>query len=366
MRFLAQGVREYMAKLGVRTLNQLVGCTEKLEMKKAVRHWKAEGIDLSKILYKAEPGEEGESLYNTCEQDHGIDDSLDIKTLLKICEPAVKRGEKVNTTLPIHNTDRVAGTIVGNEVTKAYGGEGLPDDTIRIKFYGSAGQSFGAFIPKGMTLELEGDANDYLGKGLSGGRIIAYPPRQSTFKPEENIIIGNVAFYGAISGEAYIRGMAGERFCVRNSGLEAVVEAVGDHCCEYMTGGTVVILGTTGKNFGAGMSGGVAYVYDIDNTFDQRCNCQMAGLYRIKDENEFTKLRSMIERHKRFTESSLAARILDQWQEARARFVKIYPHDYKRAMEAMESVMKEGLAGEEAVMAAFEKNVHDPARVSGN
>lgn len=366
MRFLAQGVREYMAKLGVRTLNQLVGCTEKLEMKKAVRHWKAEGIDLSKILYKAEPGEEGESLYNTREQDHGIDDSLDIKTLLKICGPAIKRREKVNTTLPIHNTDRVAGTIVGNEVTKAYGGEGLPDDTIHIKFYGSAGQSFGAFIPKGMTLELEGDANDYLGKGLSGGRIIAYPPRQSTFTPEENIIIGNVAFYGAISGEAYIRGMAGERFCVRNSGLEAVVEAVGDHCCEYMTGGTVVILGTTGKNFGAGMSGGVAYVYDIDDTFDQRCNCQMAGLYRIKDEDEFTKLRSMIERHKRFTDSSLAARILDQWQEARTRFVKIYPHDYKRAMEAMESVMKEGLAGEEAVMAAFEKNVHDPARVSGN
>ena len=366
MRFLAEGVREYMAKMGARTLNELVGRTEKLEMKKAIRHWKAEGVDLSKILYKAEPGEEGESLYNTCEQDHEIDDSLDIKTLLKICEPAIKRKEKVNTTLPIHNTDRVVGTIVGNEVTKAHGGEGLPDDTIHIKFYGSAGQSLGAFIPKGMTLELEGDANDYLGKGLSGGRVIAYPPKQSTFSPEENIIIGNVAFYGAISGEAYIRGMAGERFCVRNSGLEAVVEAVGDHCCEYMTGGTVVILGTTGKNFAAGMSGGVAFVYDNDGSFEQRCNHQMVGLYEIDDEHEFAKLRAMIERHYEYTDSSLAAGILEEWQEARKRFVKVYPHDYKRAMEAMESVMKEGMAGDDAIMAAFEKNVHDPARVSGN
>ncbi len=366
MRFLAEGVREYMAELGVRTLNELVGRTEKLEMKRAIRHWKADGIDLSKILYKAEPGEEGESLYQTCEQDHGIEASLDNKTLLKICEPAIRRKEKVNTTLPIHNTDRVVGTIVGNEVTKAHGGEGLPDDTIHIRFCGSAGQSFGAFIPKGMTLELEGDANDYLGKGLSGGRIIAYPPKQSTFTPEENIIIGNVAFYGAISGEAYIRGMAGERFCVRNSGLEAVVEAVGDHCCEYMTGGTVVILGATGKNFAAGMSGGIAYVYDSDATFERRCNCQMVGLYKIDDEDEFVKLQKMIERHYEHTSSSLAARILEKWQEARARFVKVYPNDYKRAVEAMESVMKGGMAGEEAIMAAFEKNVHAPARVTGN
>ena len=366
MRFLAQGIREYMAEMGVRTLNELVGRTERLEMKKAIRHWKAEGIDLSKILHKAEPGEEEESLYKTFDQDHGIDKTLDIRTLLKICEPAIKRKERVNTTLPIHNTDRVVGTIVGNEVTKAHGGEGLPDDTIHIKFYGSAGQSFGAFIPRGMTLELEGDANDYIGKGLSGGRVIAYPPKESTFTPEENIIIGNVAFYGAISGEAYIRGMAGERFCVRNSGLEAVVEAVGDHCCEYMTGGTVVILGTTGKNFGAGMSGGIAYVYDKDGTFDKHCNCEMAGLYPIDDEDEFEKLRTMIERHYEYTDSRLAARLLDSWYEARTRFVKVYPHDYKRAAEAMQSVMTDGMAGDEAIMAAFEKNVHDPVRVSGN
>ena len=366
MRFLAQGIRGYMAKIGVRTMNELVGRTDRLEMKKAIRHWKAEGIDLSKILYKAEPGEEGESLYKTTAQDHGIDDSLDIRTLLKICEPAIKRKEKVKSTLPIHNTDRVVGTIVGNEVTKVYGGEGLPDDTINIKFRGSAGQSFGAFIPNGMTLELEGDANDYIGKGLSGGKIIVYPPKQSTFTPEENIIIGNVAFYGAIFGEAYIRGMAGERFCVRNSGLEAVVEAVGDHCCEYMTGGTVVILGSTGKNFAAGMSGGVAYVYDADGTFEERCNSQMVGLYGIDDEQELSKLRAMIERHHEYTDSSLAAMLLKGWQETKTRFIKVYPHDYKRAAEAMESVLKEGIAGDDAIMAAFQKNVHDPARVSGN
>ncbi len=366
MRFLAEGVREYMARMGVRTLNELVGRTDRLEMNKAVNHWKAEGIDLSKILYMAEPEDENETLYKTCDQDHGIDESLDIRTLLKICEPAIKHKERVNTTLPIRNTDRVAGTIVGNEVTKAHGGEGLPDDTIHIRFRGSAGQSLGAFIPKGMTIELEGDANDYLGKGLSGGKIIAYPPKQSTFKPEENIIIGNVAFYGAISGEAYIRGMAGERFCVRNSGLEAVVEAVGDHCCEYMTGGTVVILGSTGKNFGAGMSGGVAYVYDPEDTFDEHCNCQMAGLYKIDEEQEFEKLRAMIERHRDYTRSTLAAGILDDWKHARTCFVKVYPHDFKRAMEAMETVMKAGLEGDDAIMAAFEKNISDPARVSGN
>jgi len=366
MRFLAQGIREYMAKIGVRTINELVGRTDRLEMKKAIRHWKAEGIDLSKILYKAEPGEEGESLYNTTSQDHGIEDCLDMKTLLRICEPAIKRKENVQSTLPIHNTDRVVGTIVGNEVTKAHGAEGLPEDTIQIKFFGSAGQSFGAFIPHGMTLELEGDANDYIGKGLSGGKIIVYPPKESTFTPEKNIIIGNVAFYGSIYGEAYICGMAGERFCVRNSGLEAVVEAVGDHCCEYMTGGTVVVLGTTGKNFAAGMSGGTAYVYDADGTFEERCNHQMVGLYALDDEKELAKLRGMIERHQEYTNSSLAARLLEGWEESKTRFVKVYPHDFKRAAEAMQSVLKEGMSGDDAVMAAFLKNINDPSRVTGN
>ncbi|RNA65804.1 glutamate synthase large subunit [Prosthecochloris sp. ZM_2] len=366
MRFLAEGVREYMARLGVRSLNELVGRTDLLEMKKAVSHWKAEGLDLSKILYQAEPGEQDQSVYNTCAQDHGLDESLDMQTLLKLCEPAIKRGEKVNTNLPIRNINRVVGTMVGNEVTKAYGSEGLPDDTIHLKFNGSAGQSFGAFIPKGMTLELEGDANDYIGKGLSGGRIVVYPPAQSTFVPEENIIVGNVAFYGATSGEAYIRGMAGERFCVRNSGLKAVVEAVGDHGCEYMTGGTVVILGPTGKNFAAGMSGGIAYVYDKDNSFTSQCNCDMIGLDTLEEEDEIRELRSMIERHLELTGSWCASEVLDDWDAAVGRFVKVIPHDYKRAILAMKEVTEAGMTGEEAVMAAFEKNINDPARLSGN
>ncbi|MCW8798325.1 MAG: glutamate synthase-related protein, partial [Prosthecochloris sp.] len=366
MRFLAEGVRQYMAKMGIRTLNELVGRTDLLEMKKAVSHWKAEGLDLSKILYQADPGEQNQSLYNTCSQEHGLEDSLDMQTLLKICEPAIKRGEKVNSNLPIRNTNRVVGTMVGNEVTKVHGGKGLADDTIHLKFYGSAGQSLGAFIPKGMTLELEGDANDYIGKGLSGGRIVVYPPKQSTFVPEENIIVGNVAFYGATSGEAYIRGMAGERFCVRNSGLEAVVEAVGDHGCEYMTGGTVVILGPTGKNFAAGMSGGVAYVYDADRKFSARCNCEMVGLDIIEDEHEIARLHGMIERHASYTGSACAKAILEEWAEAKDRFIKVIPHDYKRAMEAMEAVSNAGMTGEEAVMSAFLKNIHDPARLSGN
>ena len=365
MRFLAEGVREYMARLGVRTLNELVGRTELLSMKKSVNHWKAQGIDLSKILYQAEVGE-NETRFCTIKQEHSLDESLDRTTLLSICEPAIKRQERVVTTLPIRNTNRVVGTIVGYEVTKAYGSKGLPDDTIHLKFIGSAGQSFGAFIPNGMTLELEGDANDYVGKGLSGGRIIVYQSQGSTFVPEENIIIGNVGFYGATSGEAFIRGMAGERFCVRNSGLSAVVEAIGDHGCEYMTGGTVIILGKTGRNFAAGMSGGVAYVYDADGTFAGNCNRQMVDLSPIEDLMELAALQSMIERHVSYTGSDLGQSILDGWDASRQRFVKVMPQDYRRALEAMKEVEAAGLSGDEAVMAAFHKNINDPSRVSGN
>jgi glutamate synthase (NADPH) large chain len=365
MRFLAEGVREYMSRLGVRTLNELVGRTELLSMKKSVNHWKAQGIDLSKILYQAEVGEHA-TRYCTIAQEHGLDESLDRTTLLSICEPAIKRQEKVFTTLPIRNTNRVVGTIVGYEVTRAYGSKGLPDDTIHLKFIGSAGQSFGAFMPNGMTLELEGDANDYVGKGLSGGRIIVYPSKGSSFVPEENIIIGNVGFYGATSGEAFIRGMAGERFCVRNSGLHAVVEAIGDHGCEYMTGGIVIILGKTGRNFAAGMSGGVAYVYDADDTLSGNCNHDMVALSAIEDPVEFAELQSMIERHVAFTGSRLGQSILDDQEALRKRFVKVMPHDYRRALEAMREVEAAGLSGDEAVMAAFQKNIHDPARVSGN
>ena len=365
MRFLAEGVREYMSRLGVRTLNELVGHTEKLAMKKSVNHWKAQGIDLSKILYKAEADEQ-ETRYCTIEQEHSLDESLDRTMLLAICEPAIKRKEKVFSALTIRNTNRVVGTLVGYEITKAYGAAGLPDDTIHLKFSGSAGQSFGAFIPNGMTLELEGDANDYVGKGLSGGRIVIYPSKGSSFVPEDNIIIGNVGFYGATSGEAFIRGMAGERFCVRNSGLNAVVEAIGDHGCEYMTGGTVIILGKTGRNFAAGMSGGVAYVYDADGTFADNCNKEMVGLYSVDDPMEFVGLQSMIERHVEYTGSALGQAILDDRETLRDRFVKVISHDYRRALDAMAEIEAAGITGEEAVMAAFEKNVHDPARVSGN
>ncbi|NTV26418.1 MAG: glutamate synthase large subunit [Chlorobiaceae bacterium] len=365
MRFLAEGVREYMAKLGIRKLDDLVGRTDMLVTARSINHWKAKGVDLSKILHQVDTGD-NDTPYCTTSQEHGIEESLDMKTLVTICEPAIKRGEKVNTTLPIKNINRVAGTIVGHMVTKAHGSKGLPDDTIHVKFIGSAGQSLGAFIPKGMTIELEGDANDYIGKGLSGGRIIAYPPKSSKFVPEENIIIGNVALYGATSGEAFIRGMAGERFCVRNSGAEAVVEAVGDHGCEYMTGGKVVILGRTGRNFAAGMSGGVAYVYDVDGAFSGRCNHDMVSLSPVESDEDLAWLKERIERHVAATGSELGAGLISNWQNAVQRFVKVTPNDYMRAMEAMKEVEAMGMTGDEAVMAAFEKNVHDPSRVSGN
>ncbi|MFM7875314.1 MAG: glutamate synthase large subunit, partial [Microcystis panniformis] len=269
MKFIAQEVREIMAELGFRSLNEMVGRTDVLEPKQAVEHWKAKGIDLTPILYQPEVAPEV-GRYCQIPQDHGLDRCLDITVLLDLCKDAIEKGEKVKATLPIKNINRVVGTILGNEITKRHW-EGLPEDTVHLHFQGSAGQSFGAFVPKGVTLELEGDANDYVGKGLSGGKIIVYPPKGSTFAAEENIIIGNVALYGATSGEVYISGVAGERFCVRNSGVNTVVEAVGDHACEYMTGGKVVVLGTTGRNFAAGMSGGVAYVLDESGDFATRC-----------------------------------------------------------------------------------------------
>jgi glutamate synthase (ferredoxin) len=261
--------------------------------------------------------------------------------------------------------DRVVGTILGNEITRSHGAQGLPDGTVKLRFNGSAGQSFGAFVPQGVTLELSGDANDYLGKGLSGGRIVLYPPQGSTFKAEENIIAGNVAFYGATSGEAYISGMAGERFCVRNSGVNAVVEAVGDHGCEYMTGGTVVVLGQTGRNFAAGMSGGVAYILNEAGDFASRCNTQMVGLEQLDDRDAHT-LRGMIEVHAESTDSQRAAAILADWDGFLPRFVKVMPKDYKRVLQALERARAAGLSGDEAMAAAFEENSHDAARVGGS
>ena len=364
MRFIATEVREIMAQLGFTQLNKMIGRTDRLEAKSAVEHWKAKGLDFTKILFQPEvPTDVGR--FCTMPQDHGLDKALDNTVLLKLCEPAIERKEKVLAVLPIRNVNRVVGTIVGSEITRRWGAEGLPEDTIEINFSGSAGQSFGAFMPKGMTFMLEGDANDYVGKGLSGGKIIVYPPEQSTFVPEENIIIGNVALYGATAGEAYIRGMAGERFCVRNSGVTAVVESVGDHGCEYMTGGRVVILGPTGRNFAAGMSGGVAYVLDETGDFPGRCNQQMVALEKLEATDEMEEVWKMIQRHQTYTRSECAAKILADWKSFVSKFVKVMPKDYQRVLQSLKKVQSQGLTGDQAIMAAFEENVRDAARVGG-
>lgn len=364
MKFIAQQVREIMAELGFRTLSEMVGRTDVLEAEQAVEHWKAKGLDFSKILYQPEVGPEV-GRYCQIPQDHGLEKSLDMTTLLDLCQPAIERGEPVKATLPIKNVNRVVGTILGNEITKRHW-EGLPEDTIHLHFQGSAGQSFGAFVPKGVTLELEGDANDYLGKGLSGGKLIVYPPTNSSLVPDENIIIGNVALYGATGGEAYISGMAGERFCVRNSGVNAVVESVGDHGCEYMTGGKVVVLGPTGRNFAAGMSGGVAYILDEQGDFATRCNQQMADLERLEDPEEIAALHQMIQHHASYTKSPKALQVLSDWKEAVPKFVKVMPRDYKRVLQAISDAIAAGLSGDDALTAAFEANVRDVARISGS
>ncbi|MBI3411890.1 MAG: glutamate synthase large subunit [Planctomycetes bacterium] len=364
MRFIAQEVREWMAKLGFRSFNEMVGRSELLRMSKAIEHYKAQGLDFSKIFQQPDlPRAVGRFCQGA--QDHGLEKSLDWTTILPLCRPALDHQSKVKATLPIRNTHRVVGTLTGSEITRRHGPKGLPDDTIELRFQGSAGQSFGAFLPRGMTLILEGDANDYVGKGLSGGKIIAYPLAGSTFVAEENVIIGNVAFYGATSGEAYIRGLAGERFCVRNSGLHAVVEAVGDHGCEYMTGGRVVILGQTGKNFAAGMSGGIAYVLDETGEFPSRCNLEMVKLFPLADRDETEEVRHMIEKHGETTRSEKAWKVLALWEDMLPRFVKVYPNDYRRALETQKRHEGSGLSEEEAIMAAFEENSRDLARVGG-
>jgi glutamate synthase (ferredoxin) len=365
MRFIAQEVRELMALLGFRTLDEMVGRTDKLNTKPAIAHYKAKGLDFSKMFHQPDVAPEV-GRYRQQAQDHGLDGSLDKQLLLKLCAPAIEHRHKVSLVLPIKNVNRVVGTITGSEITRRYGPAGLPHDTIKIHFTGSAGQSFGAFIPPGMTLTLEGDANDYVGKGLSGGKIIVYPPKGSTFAPEENIIIGNVAFYGATSGEAYIRGMAGERFCVRNSGIHAVVEAVGDHGCEYMTGGRVVVLGQTGRNFAAGMSGGIAYVLDVTGDFPVRCNKAMVLLEKLADKDEVVEVHAMIQRHASHTGSERAHQILKLWEEMAPKFVKVIPKDYARVLQSLARVKAQGLSDDDAVMTAFEENARDAARVGGN
>jgi glutamate synthase (ferredoxin) len=364
MSFIAQEVRELMAQLGFRTVNEMVGRTERLETKTAVEQYKARGLDFSKIFYQP-PVPASVGRYCQIKQDHALDVALDNTTLLPLCRTAIDDGTPVEAVLPIRNVNRVVGTIVGSEITRRHGAAGLPDDAIRLHFKGSAGQSFGAFIPRGMTLILEGDSNDYIGKGLSGGKIIVFPPAGSTFVPEDNVIIGNVAFYGATSGEAYIRGMAGERFCVRNSGIHAVVESVGDHGCEYMTGGRVVVLGPTGRNFAAGMSGGIAYVLDEAGDFARHCNLEMVKLFPLEDLEEIDQVQDLVHGHADYTNSDRAWKVLALWDQMVPKFVKVYPNDYRRVIETQKRFKDQGLSEQDAIMAAFEENAHDLARAGG-
>jgi glutamate synthase (NADPH/NADH) large chain len=329
--FVAEELRQIMAQLGFRTLNEMVGRSDALEMNKAIKHWKTDGIDLSAILTPAEKPHNEVGSYCVMEQDHALELALD-NEIIKQAQPALEKGEKVQIELPVININRVVGTMLSHQVANKYGANGLPDDTIHIKLNGSAGQSLGAFVSKGITIEVEGDANDYVGKGLSGGRLVIYPPKVSSFKAEDNILIGNTVLYGATSGDAYFRGVAAERFCVRNSGARTVVEGVGDHGCEYMTGGRVVVLGKTGRNFAAGMSGGIAYIWDKDQNFKDKCNMGMVELEALEVEADIAELKELIENHYQYTDSPLAKEALDNWETTLKQFVKVMPTDYKRVL----------------------------------
>ncbi len=333
MRFVAQDARETMASLGFRTFDEMVGHVEVLETRAALDHWKAKGLDFSRILARPEVPP-GTSLHCTTRQIHEVPGALDKELILK-SHPALETGEKVRLFMQIRNCHRTVGATLSAEVSKRFGAKGLPADTINVTFTGSAGQSFGAFLAPGITFEIEGDANDYFAKGLSGGKIVIYPPRASTFRARDNIISGNVNLFGATGGEAYINGMAGERFAVRNSGAVAVVEGLGDHGCEYMTGGLVVVLGRTGVNFAAGMSGGIAYVLDEDQLFDTRCNLEMVDVEPVIAAQDRRSLKELVERHVMYTRSEHATRILRDWDEILPRFVKVMPIDYRKALERM-------------------------------
>jgi glutamate synthase (NADPH/NADH) large chain len=354
--FVAEEARELMAKLGVRRMEDLIGRADLLDTRKGISHWKAKGLDFSKIFHL--PQVPAEVARRHCEtQDHGLDKALDNR-LIELARPALERREKVTIETPIRNINRTVGTMLSGEIAKRYGHEGLPEETVHVRLAGSAGQSFGAFLARGVWLDLIGDTNDYCGKGLSGGRISVQPSAKFRGEPTENIITGNVALYGAIEGEAYFRGVAGERFAVRNSGADAVVEGVGDHGCEYMTGGTVVVLGATGRNFAAGMSGGIAYVLDERGDFEKYCNTAMVTLEPLlaepeqeaklarglwhKGQSDEATLKRLIGRHARLTGSAQAKRILERWNEVRARFVKVFPNEYRRALG--ELAAKHGLA----------------------
>ncbi len=365
MTFIAQEMRELMAELGFRTIDEMIGRTDALDVEAAITHWKAQGIDLGNILYQPDmPEEVGRR--QTMTQDHGLEKTLDYTTLIPACEPAIERGEPISLNLPISNLNRATGTMLGSKISQMYGLDGLPEDTIKVTFSGSAGQSFGGFVPKGVSFTLVGDTNDYFGKGLSGGKLAVMAPAESGFVSAENIIAGNVALYGATSGEAYISGRAGERFAVRNSGATAVVEGVGDHGCEYMTGGRVVVLGSTGRNFGAGMSGGIAYVIDWDGDFASKANTELVDVEAVTSASELADVKGMISNHVAYTDSALGTQVLTDWGNTVAKLIRVIPRDYRRVLDAIADAEASGLTGRDAAMAAFEANKNDKARVAGN
>ena len=337
---VAKDLRKIMADMGFKTVNDMIGRVDCLQADDAIDHWKRRGLDFSNILKPAEKIFENTEVFNTIKQDHGLDKALD-RTLIKKARDAIKNKKQTTIESKIVNTNRVVGTMLSNEVTKIWEDAGLPEDTLKIKLHGSAGQSLAAWLVRGVCIELEGDANDFVGKGLSGGKLIIYPPKESSFRAEENVLLGNVALYGATKGEAYFRGIAAERFCVRNSGAEVVVEGIGDHGCEYMTGGKAVILGPTGRNFGAGMSGGEAFVYDPENTFPSKCNTDTFELENLEEQKDIKELTRLLVNHHKYTGSKIAKKILNNWEEEIKHFVKVMPTDYKRVLLEMASNKKE-------------------------
>ncbi len=350
MRFVAEDLREIMAHLGFRRLEDMVGRSDRLKQKSFTGNKKADTLSLDALLFRPYTDiTVGHHFMRA--QDHEIEKTLDMAKLVRMCKPALEEKKRVIAKLFIKNTDRVAGTVLGSEISRRYGDEGLPEDTISLSFVGSAGQSFGSFIPKGLTLSLEGDANDYVGKGLSGGKIIISPPREATFKAEDNVIIGNVAFFGATSGSAFVSGKAGERFCVRNSGATVVVEGVGNHGCEYMTGGKVIILGETGKNFAAGMSGGTAYILDLD---ERMCNKELINLEPLTNKEEAAEIKKLIETHYLATKSRKAEAILARWDSYLPRFTKVIPKEYEAMEIEINKAMAEGLDKETAIKVAYQ------------
>jgi glutamate synthase (ferredoxin) len=354
MRFIAQDLREWMAKIGVRTLDELVGRTEKLIPRSLGRHWKASNVSLTSLLYQPPAGPDQARTFQS-PQRHGLEEAMDSHTLLKVCAPALEDARPVSYKLEVRNINRTVGTLLSGEITKRYGAAGLPEDTVRLDFVGSAGQSFAAFACPGMTMRVEGDVNDYVGKGLSGGKIIVTPGETATYAAADNVVAGNVALYGATAGEAYLCGLAGERFAVRNSGAIAVVEGVGNHGCEYMTGGAVAILGPTGKNFGAGMSGGRAFVYDPEGMMKSRCQSPQLALEKKMDPEDCGLLKGMLKKHLAYTGSSRAAAILADWKHAQRHFVMVIPRAYREMTDLIKNFQSQGDEYEEAAIRAFDR-----------